>query len=160
MSFENIAHFFRNLNIIIFVLLYCFICIILSLFFDCVLIYLPGDLNIIEKSHESNILILNILKFVLLGPFLETFIFQHVPFSIFRRIFKNHKSKTILILFSGIIFGISHIYSLYYIIKTFILGMLFMYAYIIRYKNKDAFISVFLIHALFNLTIFIFNFYK
>lgn len=88
---------------------------------------------------------------VLLGPILETFLCQAVPFyflSLFQ-FFRRH--VWIIILVSSIGFGLAHDFSAQYSINATIVGFIFISTYIIRTKNKDPFLCTYLLHAFNNL---------
>lgn len=56
---------------------------------------------------------------------------------------------------AGIIFGLSHTYSLLYMIQTSLIGFVFMYAYLIHIQNlRKSFWLITIIHFLVNLTAF------
>jgi hypothetical protein len=92
---------------------------------------------------------------VLIGPLVETFIFQFLIEKIFNSIFKN---IIFLTLFSAILFGLNHHYGGFYILYSFILGFYFTYLYLVllRLKRK-AFLTVLLLHSFYNLFVFLGN---
>lgn len=87
---------------------------------------------------------------VLAVPFLETFICQALPFyflSLFQFIRRN---VWIIILVSSLCFGLAHDFSIQYSIHSTIVGFFLISTYIIRSKNKDPFLSTYLLHAFYN----------
>jgi len=94
---------------------------------------------------------------VLVGPLIETFLFQYV-FIEFLLMFS--KRYLVLIIISGLIFGASHyphFHNFLYSFFAFIAGFLFASIYIISKKRKDlnAFYMVFLVHSCSNLIAFL-----
>jgi len=94
------------------------------------------------------------IKLVLLTPIIETFLFQTIPYFFIAQFDFLKKRNWIVILISAIAFGMSHYYSLWYILHSGILGALFMYFYIVRRKMADSFLAISIIHTLRNLMAF------
>jgi uncharacterized protein len=86
---------------------------------------------------------------VLVGPFIETMLFQHL---IIKNILKWGTTATLVsCLASAILFAISHYYSWQYILKTFISGLLFASLYlIISHKRQNPVLIVSIAHAIYN----------
>lgn len=86
---------------------------------------------------------------VLIGPFIETLLFQHL---IIKFILKKSATATLLAcMVSAILFAISHYYSWEYILKTFISGLLFASLFlIISHKRQNPVLIVFIAHAIYN----------
>ena len=86
---------------------------------------------------------------VIIAPFIETLIFQYTIISFFLN--KWPRAVLFTIVFSAIIFGLSHFYSQVYILKTFISGLLFGTLYIVvNAKNSSPIIAVTLAHSIYN----------
>ncbi len=86
---------------------------------------------------------------VLLSPFIETLLFQHLVI----KFILNKKATATLVscMVSATLFAISHYYSWQYILKTFISGLLFASLYLaIRHKRQNPVIIVFIAHAIYN----------
>jgi membrane protease YdiL (CAAX protease family) len=76
---------------------------------------------------------------------------------LFRKI-KNSGNETALLLASALLFGVSHFYSLFYMIYAFLMGLTLMYGYMVRVKSdQNAFWLIVIAHSMFNLGIFIKN---
>jgi len=90
-----------------------------------------------------------LLQVLILGPLVETLIFQKGAYLLLYQSEWLRKHKSCIILIGGVIFGLVHFFSLTYIIVTMISGFFFMYAYVIRY-NKGAYWMVVLLHAFVN----------
>ena len=85
-------------------------------------------------------------------PLFETFLFQQLPFKIMQNWSLTTNRYGIYILLSAIIFGLSHWYSLQYMIFAFAVGLVLGYMYFFYSKTpKVAFWSTVLIHGLRNL---------
>jgi hypothetical protein len=96
-----------------------------------------------------------ILMFILvgiIGPLVETYLFQVVLIYFLSKINYLNNHKILLIIVASIIFGILHSYSLLYIISTFLAGVILNYSYLI-YKNKtlSSFVIVLSIHSIHNI---------
>ncbi|AIS51983.1 abortive infection protein [Thermoanaerobacter kivui] len=79
-----------------------------------------------------------ILMFILvgiIGPVLETYLFQVVLLYFLSKINYLNNHKALLIIVASIIFGILHSYSLFYMISTFLAVVILNYSYLI-YRNK------------------------
>ena len=86
---------------------------------------------------------------VLMAPIIETILFQHLVL----KISMNHisKNKWIAIFVSAFLFGISHNYSIPYICKAFITGILYAGLYFLSVlKKKNPIIVVSITHAAYN----------
>lgn len=93
---------------------------------------------------------------IILAPLFETLIFQTFILFLLSKIrfFRNYKS--FIIITSALLFAAQHIYSVQYMIYTFFVGIILMYAYIISTKKKP-YLRVFLIHAMVNTTALLFE---
>jgi membrane protease YdiL (CAAX protease family) len=92
---------------------------------------------------------------VILAPLIETFIFQYIVIKIS---FFFLKSALFSILLSAFLFGLNHLYSIPYFIVTFFAGIIYASLYFIaKAKNTNPFWMIFLVHALYNLTVSLLN---
>lgn len=97
---------------------------------------------------------------VVFGPFIETFIFQFLIIETVMICFKKLGvpcSNITSIAISGIVFGISHSYSTYYILAASISGVLFAFFYLVARNHKfmNAFLTVWIIHTTTNFVGFV-----
>ncbi|WP_420878613.1 type II CAAX prenyl endopeptidase Rce1 family protein [Roseivirga pacifica] len=96
---------------------------------------------------------------VILAPILETIIFQFAIIETIQFTFERlNRVRIVSILVSGLLFGLSHSYNLYYISIMIGIGIYFawVYTFISDWKSKKtAFWSITFIHGLNNLTGFI-----
>ena len=95
---------------------------------------------------------------VIIGPLIETLIYHYSIYHLIKNTpLTEARSKTIIIV-SSLLFALSHFYNVSFILYAFLIGILFMLVYINRIKKGDAFVIVYIIHAIFNLTLFTVNF--
>ena len=100
---------------------------------------------------------------VILGPLIETFIFQFLLLEVWMNVFKNHKYKYLIsILGSGLAFGLAHytnthnpIYTIWTTISGWLLASIYLFSKI--RKDVSPFLMVFFPHALINLISFLLN---
>lgn len=99
-------------------------------------------------------LLIIFLSTVIIAPILETFLYQ---FLIINYLVKQ--KKIIAIYVSAVFFGISHYYSILYIVSTFFLGLCFAFVFVVSKRRKDVspFWFVTLIHGIINAIAFFFN---
>ncbi|WP_376779800.1 CPBP family glutamic-type intramembrane protease [Chryseobacterium flavum] len=112
--------------------------------------YLHFDVNYNKYQNISK----NELNFisVFIAPFLETFIFQYLPYLILTKWIKIRNTVFCIIIMS-IIFSSMHYYNWLYIIMTFFGGIILnnLYIYYSKHSCKYSFILTVLFHSLFNL---------
>lgn len=97
---------------------------------------------------------------VILAPILETFIFQFLTIESIIWIFRKMKipyEMIFSIIISGVAFGSSHAYNIYYVLVAILIGLLYgVYYFIARYHQKmNAFLTICIIHSISNLIGFI-----
>lgn len=96
------------------------------------------------------------LLIVLIGPIIETFVFQYFIIKSSLKYINNN--KLIAILVSSLLFGLSHYYSIPYIIKASLAGFLYSMLYFaLTEKGKSPFVYIFLVHSFYNLIGFTIN---
>ena len=89
---------------------------------------------------------------VILGPMIETVIFQLVPFFLLRWFLKGDFRFWTYIVLSAVLFSLDHWFGTYYLILTFLIGgVLALWFYIGKLRGQNAMLIVFTIHALNNL---------
>jgi len=116
--------------------------------------YLGEYLDFPETDYSKLGLPANIwyryLIVVLLGPIVETFVFQAMPYY-FLNMFEFMKQHVwITILLPAIVFGCLHDFSLQYVLSATMMGIVFQFTYHTRSKKGDPFLSTYLLHALLN----------
>lgn len=86
---------------------------------------------------------------VLIAPFLETIIFQGIPFFLTRRCLKLRRKYCIFIFISPVLF--IHNFNLSYILLSYIVGFVFAFMYYIAYFRKEnAIVLISIIHLVNN----------
>ncbi|CAM2888494.1 hypothetical protein DRF59_07770 [Chryseobacterium flavum] len=112
--------------------------------------YLHFDVNYNKYQNISKNELIFISVFI--APFLETFIFQHLPYLILTKWIKVSNTVFCIIIMS-IIFSSVHYYNWLYIIMTFFGGIILnnLYIYYSKHSCKYSFILTVLFHSLFNL---------
>lgn len=98
--------------------------------------------------YEPSSIIL-LLQVLVLAPLMETLIFQKGVYFLLRQSQWLNEHKSYIVFIGGVLFGLSHFFSLSYIIVTTINGLFFMYAYIVKY-HKGGYWIVVLLHAFVN----------
>ncbi|WP_368077846.1 lysostaphin resistance A-like protein [Maribellus luteus] len=107
----------------------------------------------------SESLLHDVLLTVFLAPIVETLLFQLLVIEAIRKIIKRpRKNICLALLLSSTVFALSHTYSLGYFFITYLGGIVLALAYYLgRYRRENAFFVVFVIHSLYNLSVFIYN---
>lgn len=148
---QRINSFFKDGNIFKIGILYLLIDTPLSLIFSKLEelgipnIHFHETIDKYNFSFEKELLLT-----VFFGPFVETVIFQFLPYVILSRISYLKKNPVYIILISTLLFGLTHNYSVHYIIYGMIPGAFYIYLYIMR-TGKHPFYTVFILHAVNNL---------
>ncbi|MFP4621479.1 MAG: CPBP family intramembrane glutamic endopeptidase [Bacteroidales bacterium] len=133
------------------------ICFLAHLLIDIPFIWVPEEsttndsLEMIEQSGGKAAVL---FASVLLAPIFETFIYQFSVIKLFRWIVKKTLwNFSIAIPVSAVLFSISHSYSIYYQINTFLIGILYAVIFYLAQYRKDwpAFLVVVVLHASWNL---------
>src|SRR5690606_10580287 len=129
--------FFLRINKLKFI----FFSILFGVSIDLILsILLPLSKEIVIENDflEGKSLIYIFLTTVIIIPFIETLLFQFIIiegyFIILR---KNNKAIILAILTSSIVFGLSHSYSLNYILLVLIIGFYLSLIYVLAKLRKD-----------------------
>lgn len=111
-----------------------------------------------KNSHQT---IITFFNGVLFGPFIETAFFQYFIIKFLKTLDNVKKNEILIIMISSLLFGLSHYYSVYYIMIAFLIGIVLAYSFIVSENFKiRPFWIVFSIHCLFNLMSFLIGFYR
>jgi uncharacterized protein len=87
---------------------------------------------------------------VLISPFFETYLFQHIPNISLRKL--TVKSDLLLVLIPSILFGCVHFYFWLYALMAFFGGLLLNTLYIYsKARSKHFFLIVAIFHSFYNL---------
>ncbi len=112
--------------------------------------------NPIDKYPKELVFFLS----VIIGPALETLIYQYLPYKVMEyfNLIKHRRGIYSLFIISTLFFALSHPYSLAYIIYAFFMGLLFIVLFYISYNiRKDKYASFWLltlIHMIINTLVF------
>ena len=137
-----------------------FMIFILNLVFDSITSFLAElyDPEITEVPFLEGLSLAEIFTLtVIIGPLIETFIFQYLIIE-FLIIFKKIKVN-IIILVSSLAFGCSHYYNFIYVLVMCVGGFIFAsyYLYLKIKEIRFPFLYIFSLHALWNFMAFILN---
>ncbi|BEP29316.1 CPBP family glutamic-type intramembrane protease [Helicovermis profundi] len=89
-----------------------------------------GSVNLIDSTFFYKIIVGS-----LIGPLIETLIFQHLVIKFLKKTKYISKNKLLICIISGILFGISHSYDMLYIINITLIDLYLAYVYLL-YENK------------------------
>jgi len=130
-------------QIIIFYLL-TFLVAIISLPLQLLAVQVAGNESAGPKGH-------NLLVATLIMPIIETLVFQHWVFKLLEKTGLKKNKYLWIIIISSVLFGISHDYSLRYVVFAVSEGFVLAYTYYFYRKNTaKAFWTTTLIHCLRN----------
>lgn len=128
--------------------LICLMCSSLTAFlFGWLVDYLDIQTGFDSKSFDVSLEV-KFALIVLVFPFLETVVFQHLP----ARLFAYFNGNTyLLVLSSSFLFGLYHFYSLIYIVFGFLLGAIFITFYLKAKKlSFNPLVMTFALHSVHN----------
>ncbi|WP_160164137.1 CPBP family glutamic-type intramembrane protease [Nafulsella turpanensis] len=137
------------------------VAVIVSIFYNVIspiVFSLFSETEIKTEGLEGLTPELTFIIVAVLGPIVETFLFQFLVIEIIKIFFKN--SQFLPLAISAGLFAYAHSYSDVYIVFALIPGFILALSYILfKAKGNNAFFFVFVIHALVNTFSFIFNHY-
>ena len=113
-----------------------------------------------EKLKQINNDYIILLFVAVIGPFIETFIFQFLLINMVKAIIGNTRYTFFLsVMIPALLFGFSHYYNRSYIIAASIIGIILSSTYYISQfiRKENGFLIVFLLHGLNNLLAFLTN---
>lgn len=95
------------------------------------------------------------LLLIIITPFVETYLFQHVPNSVLRKL--NVRNNFFLIIIPSVLFGCVHFYFWTYVLMAFVGGVLINVLYVYaKGKSIYYFLIVTTFHSLYNLYGYVF----
>ncbi len=110
------------------------------------------DGNLHSKLQTEKISVRSIIFFVILFPILETWLNQYLIFNTLSKYSYFSNKKYLIIIISGLIFGLLHYYSFSYIVWAFFFGSYLCFCYyIFGIISNKAFLLTCLIHIIRNL---------
>lgn len=127
-------------------------CLLLKIFFSYFFSYISILFSIDAKNNnpfENEDVKFIFLTVVFIAPFLETLIFQYIPYYALKLI-KVH-NYWLRLFIPTLIFGLCHYYSWMYILVMCFMGVILNYFYLYCVANrKNAFIWVAILHSVYN----------
>lgn len=148
--YEKCRLIFRSWNS-----LYCIFAILISSYaFLLPWAILSGVFPVLQSGGNESLdgkgFIAQVLLSIIVAPLVETFLYQWLPYSVLHKMVKLNWRLVVFI--SAMLFGLSHCYSVGYIISTFFMGAVFMLAFIeLQNTGKSPFLIVCSAHSLRNL---------
>ena len=154
--YQKIFNYFVNTHIFKLILF----AIGLSLLNDLIIKLIIADLTSASEINDLKKEGLGFFIFItiILGPFIETILFQSLPIYCIQNILKIFlvKFSIIPVIISGLLFGISHCYNLPYMILMSFRGLIYAWFFIIVQKRpENATLVIYIVHSLNNLVILI-----
>jgi len=153
-SKNHIILFILRLNSFSFVLLSYFIFFLIVVIpFEIIKSYFDIHLGNIPSLKDMNTLTI-FFAVVFIAPLIETLIFQIGVIKLVYYILPKYPIIPIIV--SATLFGLTHFYSIYYVIYTVMIGLFLGTLYFISKRKKiSPFWVIFSVHALYNLTVFV-----
>ena len=154
---SKLVSFLLNTHIVI----YLGVCFLAQLLIDIPFLFVSEENatnDSLEMIKQTSGKAMVFFAAVILAPVFETIIYQFSVIKIITWVIKNTAwSFSIAITASAFLFALSHPYSIYYQINTFIVGLLYAIIFLISQYRKDwpAFLVVLVLHASWNLFAFI-----
>ena len=147
----------QNTNRLNFVLIVTLVLFAIAFILSYVFGYLRDyDIPLINFPDQEKTTVLLFFSSVILIPLIETFLNQFLPYYLLIKVKYLREKSYLILLISAVFFGVLHFYSVFYIIFGFLLGLVFMYGYMVRIKTDNkTFYLIAITHALFNLGVFI-----
>jgi len=151
MKIHPLFRFFVRIPAFAFILLFLAVSVVTGI----ITTFLPEP--IIENPFTIDDKWMEIFVVLIVAPIIETLIFQSLIVELVCKFIKRPRNSFyIALILSALAFALSHTYSISYFVFTFIGGLILALAYYIgRYRKENAFLLVFIIHSLYNLSTFI-----
>lgn len=145
--FKKTNNFFNKLNVTSFIIIMTIITYVLNILLVYI-VFKATNVRPRDSYGAVKISLLGLLSPIIIGPWIETVLFQGLIFYIFSTT-KTLNRPVIKILISSLFFGLYHIfYGPYYAIISFFSGIIFAYSYLLYEKKNSSPIKVTaLIHA-------------
>ena len=147
----NIIRYLYRLNSISFILIGLIIMIFAS-FIPSLLLPEGSYRNpVVELIAKDGLLTLFLFGYIF-APFVETFLFQYLPFLLANLIFKHKKRPFFYLITASLLFGYMHKYNIFYFLTGCLIGLILcFFFYIAKQRKQNAIILITIIHALNNL---------
>ena len=158
---QKLSTWLQNCCRLIFIFILTLVLYFLAFNFNFIFGYFKkNDLIWVHLPNMEESFILLFISPIFLAPIIETFLGQSLPYYLLNKVKYLQRRKYLILIASGLFFGLLHFYSLFYIIYAFFLGLVLMYGYMVRIKtDKKTFLLIAICHSLLNLGIFIINLY-
>jgi len=152
----KILEYVMGLNKIKFLLLMCSTFLMLSILTSSVIELIITEIDISIPFLKGATLGRIFFYSVVIAPLIETLVFQYIILDFLPWTMpEKNIYKWIAIIMSAALFGLSHYYSLEYIIYGTVMGLFLAITYVIaKFKNLSAFFTIWLIHTIINLLAF------
>jgi len=157
--FEKLSQFYYKQNRLMFVLInYLILSLLLIIPFNLLNVFFEINKDLVNEGIKNMSALNLFIVTVIIAPLFETLFFQYGIIKTFT--YFNPKTKYIAIFLSSLLFSLIHLYSLTYIIYTFIMGVFFGILYFASVKKGlMPYWIIVIVHSLYNFTVFIFNEY-
>jgi len=151
----KIIRYLYRLNFISFILI-GFLIVILASFIPSLLIPEGSFKNPVVESIAKDGPLMLFLFGCFFAPFVETFLFQYLPFLLAKMLFKHKKRLFFYLIIASLFFGYMHDYNIFYFLTGCLIGfILCFFFYIAKLRKQSALILITIIHALNNLVAFL-----
>jgi len=155
----KIIRYLYRLNSISFILIGLII-LILASFIPSLLIPEGSYRNPVVESITKDGPLALFLFGCVFAPFVETFLFQYLPFVFANLLFKHKKRLFFYLITASLFFGYLHDYNIFYFLAGCLIGfILCFFFYIAKQRKQSALILITIIHALNNLFAFLITIY-
>ncbi|WP_422614472.1 type II CAAX prenyl endopeptidase Rce1 family protein [Ascidiimonas aurantiaca] len=156
---RDLIVYFKNTGKKRFILTTFFLLITLQFSGSFIIKYFVGDDILSVDFLEGKSLLYIFITSVIIGPLIETFLFQYCVIELILYFKKNVSFKILALFLSALLFGLAHYYNIYYIVFTLIIGFVFAFIYLIGKERNDTngFRITWLAHIVMNLIAFVYN---
>jgi len=147
----------RNKNFFVFVFLLWLFYTAFHLLFEFSHKFLLDGKDIVFVTSTPNVQLfeydmsINILTMVFLGPLIETFLFQTMPYLFLNHVGWFRQNMFAIVIIGAFSFGLLHFFTLSYVLFNVFAGGFLMFTYVIR-QRRLPYLSTFALHAINNLT--------
>lgn len=161
--FNTIIDWLKKAPLYKYILIFLFSSFLITLFtsflfyFLINILHLPLIINSKQESFSGNSNVTKFIAVCLIAPLFETYIFQY---GIIKWLSSTKMKNWFIVFISSLLFGLSHFYSLQYVVNTFFIGIVLALSFMWWINKKiDAFWVTAIIHALHNLCLLILSIY-
>lgn len=134
---RKIHEYFMQLNVIKFIVYISILTYLVVVPYVVIISFFTDNIGE-SKVLSSNNLIEIIFVSLIFAPIVETFIYQTIIIQGLRLFTWFRSQPFIVASISALLFGVSHSYSIYYIIFAFLIGLLLAYSYLVYLYRKES----------------------